>query len=519
MSFDLRFVSRRFLGRLHYFLLMTGVVSAIGITVAAVLPPIYEAEARLLVEAPQIPDDLAPTTVRSAAPEILQIIKERLTTRDKMLNLAARTGVYEGTDVTDPDKIVLDMRKRLTMRLPNSGDLAAVVMVSFAAPNGEMSARVSNALVAAIVEESVALRTASAAQTLDFFTAEVARLNEVLSEQGAKILQFKLANKDALPESLDYRRTRQTTLQEQVQQFDRAKAGLTDRRARLVELFERTGQVEQVTEARTPEERQLQDLQDELSKALAIYSVQNPKVVTLQAQVKALQQAVSAKATGVTNAADGPTVYELQLSDIDGQAAFIDEQKAQVEAELTSLQASIDATPQNAIQLDVLQRDYDNIQLQYNTAVAGLSQAATGDRIESLSKGQRITVIEEASVPKKATSPNRKLIAAGSVLAGLGLGAALVFLMEVMDKSIRRPVDLESALGITPFAAIPYIDSNYQIRRRRLMIGGAVLLVAVGVPLGLYLTDQYVTPLDRLLQPVLGKLGLAQLVLPFVTKA
>lgn len=504
MSIDLRFYVRRFLRRSHYFLLITILAGVLGITVASVLPPVYQAEARLLVEAPQIPDDLAPTTVRNAAPEILQIIKERLTTRERLLEMSRSLDIYAGEKPLEEDQIVADMRERTTMLLPNSNDRAAFVTVSFAAKTGELSAKVTNAFVDAIVEESVALRTASAAQTLDFFTAEVARLNEELARQGAKILEFKLANKDALPDSLDYRRTRQTTLQERILQLDRDFAGLRDRRARLVELYERTGQVEQVTDARTSEQRQLQELQDELTSALAILSPQNPRVKNLQAQIEALQKVVAGQVSSNSSMDVGLTVYEVQLADIDGQAQFISDQKAEVEAELNALKASIDATPENAITLDVLERDYENIQLQYNTAVSRLSQAAVGDRIESLSKGQRITVIEAAIVPNDPARPNRKLIVAGSIGGGMALGAALLLLLEFLDKSIRRPVDVTSALGITPFATIPFIRSRQEMWRRRLLVGAAFLITLVGMPLGLYLLHTEVMPLDEVLDRLLS---------------
>jgi uncharacterized protein involved in exopolysaccharide biosynthesis len=515
MSIDVRFYALRFVQRLPYFLLVTIAVSAIGFTVAYLLPAVYRAEARLLVEAPQIPDELAPTTVRNAAPEILEIIKQRLTTRAKLLDMAERLEIYPETEVMDPDAIVRDMRARTTMRLPNSADLASFVTVSFEAPTGELSARVTNEFVTAILQESVALRTASAGQTLDFFTAEVAQLNDDLARQGAKILEFKQANNDALPDSLDYRRTRQTSLQERLLQLDRDLASLGDRRARLVDLYDRTGQIEPVTDARTPEQRQLQLLQDELQAALAVYSPQNPRVRTLQAQIASLQKVVNTQLG--TGPLENPALsaYELQLADIDGQADFIREQKAEVEAELATLKTSIDATPGNAITLDVLQRDYDNIQLQYNTAVARLSQAATGDRIESLSKGQRISVIEHAVIPARPASPPRRMIAVGSVAAGMALGGALVFLLEFLNRSIRRPADLVSGLGITPFATIPYIRSQAEIWRRRGIMLAAFMGVAVGVPVALLVVHLYLIPLDLLLDQVRARLGLAAMqVLP-----
>jgi hypothetical protein len=72
-------------------------------------------------------------------------------------------------------------------------------------------------------------------------------------------VSFQDANRDALPESLDFRRARQTTLQERLLQIERELAGLRDQRDRLVAFYNRTGRVEMAADAATPEQRRLRD--------------------------------------------------------------------------------------------------------------------------------------------------------------------------------------------------------------------------------------------------------------------
>jgi hypothetical protein len=72
------------------------------------------------------------------------------------------------------------------------------------------------------------------------------------------------------------------------------------------------------------------------------------------------------------------------------------------------LKASIEATPGNAIALDTLERDYANTRAQYDAAVANKARAETGDTIEALSKGQRISVIEQAIAPREPPAPTAR---------------------------------------------------------------------------------------------------------------
>ena len=91
---DFRFYLSLFLRRIHYFLLLFVLGSAIGLTLARVLPPVYLAEARLLVESEQIPGNLAASTVQTQATEQLQIIQQRILTRDVLVEMANRLNIY-----------------------------------------------------------------------------------------------------------------------------------------------------------------------------------------------------------------------------------------------------------------------------------------------------------------------------------------------------------------------------------------------------------------------------------------
>ena len=69
-------------------------MSAIGLAVASILPPVYRATARMLVETPQIPGNLAQSTVPVNAIEQIEIIQQRLMTRANLLGLADRFDIY-----------------------------------------------------------------------------------------------------------------------------------------------------------------------------------------------------------------------------------------------------------------------------------------------------------------------------------------------------------------------------------------------------------------------------------------
>ena len=524
---DFSFYIKLFVRRLPYFMILLVLGTVLGVSVAAILPPVYSSQATLVVENEQIPDELAASTVQTNTTEALQIIRQRILTRERLLDLADKFDIYSdpasGQRTMTPDDIVRDLRRRIEI-VTSGGDRgqsqATLVAVGFSAPSGPLSANVTNEIVTQILDANVALRRSAAGQTLEFFTAEVDRLDRELAQREAELLAFQEENLNALPDSLEFRRSQQSAAQERLQQLQREASILRDRRNRLVTLYEETGQVLASQEApRSENELRLAQAREDLAVARSVLADTNPRLRMLESRIGAMAQIVGEEqAARVGQATAGQasqlSTYEIQLADIDGQLESIAKQEDVLREQLQALQSTIEATPANAIRFASMQRDYEAVQQQYEQAVVNRARAETGDVIENLSKGQRITVIEPAVAPLEPSSPNRPLIAAAGMGAGFMMGLGVIVLLELLNSSVRRPADLQNKLGFVAFGTLPLMRSPGQVRRRRAVIALALLMVAVGVPAGLWYLHTGIMPLDLALERLLAKAGLDGLHLP-----
>lgn len=509
---DLKYYLAVFLRRIHYFVLVVFLCSAAAVTAAFKLPPEYEASSRLLMQSAQIPDSLAAPTIQTEALEQLQIIEQRLMTRANLLEIARRFRVYDDIDTMTPDEIVASMRSDTRITKQAGRDQATLMTLTFTAGSAQAAAGVVNEYVTRILADSVGARTAQAQDTLQFFQQEVDRLATDISTQSARILDFQNANADALPDTLDYRLTLQASLQERLATMDRDIAGLNDQKQRLVEIFRATGQVAGTPEGveATPEAKLLASLQSELAGALVVYSPENPKIKLLEARIAQLEATVAAQAPaeGVAEEAPPMSLLDIQLAELDARVTQLETQRTDVVAQLDALKVSIEKTAGNAIQLEALRRDYENTQAQYNTATDRLAKASTGERIELLAKGERIVVLDSATVPDAPSKPNRPKIVAAGFGGGIMAGLGLVVLIELLNNAVQRPVELVRSLGITPIGTIPYVLTPGERLRRRALIGTAMLVVLAGVPAAIWAVDTYYLPLDLVLARVTDRLGL-----------
>jgi len=512
-NLDIKYYLSVFWRRFPYFLVIAAFISAIGLTVAYILPPVYRSTASMLVESPQIPGKLAQSTVPVNAVEMIQIIEQRLMTRANLLSLADRFEIYDGQEEMSADEIVDDMRARtlFTTDRPTRGarviEGATTIRVSFDAPGASMAAEITNEIATLILQENIRLRTDRASGTLDFFEQEVSRLAGEMDRNAAEILAFKTQNQNALPDSLAFRRNDQTLNQERLIQFEREETALRDARGRTVSIFEQTGRVLSNRE-RSREEQELATLKRELDQARSVYSESSPNVTMLKTRVEALEPIVEEQLALINPQFLGMSEYEVQLAQIDGRLEFLTREKTRIESLLAGLEKSIHATPGNAMTLSGLEREQASLRGQFDSAEARLSQAAVGERIEVLAKGERFALVERATPPEDPLKPNRLLIGGGSIAAGLGAGLGFILLMELLNRSIRRPVEISTKLGIQPFATIPYIRTSRETRWKRSVVLGMLALIAVAIPAVMFALHTYYLPLDLMLRNLTDTIGL-----------
>ncbi|QFU17867.1 GumC family protein [Microvirga thermotolerans] len=487
-NFDIRFYRSIFLRRLPFFLAILLSVSGLGFFVASILPPTYRADAKIIVESPQISAGLARPTVPVEIVKQMQLVQLQMMTRPNLLALADRFGLYKDRSEASENDIVDDMRSRMSVdpiRLdaPRGSEAATAFVVSFKAKDPVLAADVVNEFVKLIIQKNADIRSGQASETLRFFQQETERLASRLSQLESEISDFKNRNKDALPESLSFRRTQQLNLQERLMQLSREESSLRDGRSRLMRVLAGTDTSPNAA-AMTPAEQTLAQLRRVLTEQRTVLADQSPGIVNLKTQIAALEKAVQAERSDKAGAGDGKSGLsdlDMQLADIDQRLQLIAREKDAIDEKLANLAQTIAATPGNEATLNALERQYQNVQSQYNVASGRLADASTGERIEMRSKGERLSILELASPPQRPIGPKRFAIAAGSAVAGLVLAFGFVVLMEFLNKSIRRPIELIEALQIEPLATIPYIPAAGETRSTKLALIPTALRRNIGM--------------------------------------
>jgi uncharacterized protein involved in exopolysaccharide biosynthesis len=184
--------------RFLYALLPFILVAAAGIAVAMLWPPTYLSEGKILVESQQIPVDLVRPTVTATAKERIQVIQQRVITRDNLLALLDKYKLYADQRERLSRTELLDrMRDNIHVEPIDLDSSSAgrsqtiALKVGFTDQRPEVATQVANELVTLFLNEDARNRTNRAMETTRFLAREAQRLEGQLASVEAKVAEAK----------------------------------------------------------------------------------------------------------------------------------------------------------------------------------------------------------------------------------------------------------------------------------------------------------------------------------------
>lgn len=192
--------------RIFYFLVPFLLIAVVGSLIAAMWPARYLSKGTILVEAQAIPSDMVRPTVAALANDRIQMIEQRILTRDNLLTIAKKFQLSKGwqermsgTEIVDfiKARIVIEPAELklkasdMAKSQPSQKKDAVAFTVGFEYERPQTAALVANELVTMILNEDVRLRTSDATETTRFIDQEVKRLEAQLGLIDNQIAELK----------------------------------------------------------------------------------------------------------------------------------------------------------------------------------------------------------------------------------------------------------------------------------------------------------------------------------------
>lgn len=429
-----------------------GIVILLAIVLNLVLPKTYKAETTLVIDtkpdpvaAMNIPTMSAATFVAtqvdimSSDRVALRVIRElKLTEIPAIREQWQQSGDGAGTL---EQYLVEVLQKGLEVKPSRESN---VVSLTFVSPNPQFSAAIANAFAQSYIQTTLELRADPAQNLKRFFDTQVQGARESLEKAQERFSAFQREKGIiATDERLDVENTRLSELSSQLTQLQAISAESGSRQVeaqgsqgdRLQEVLNNP-LIASLKADLSRNEARLQELSQRLGE-------NHPQVLEAKASITELRTKVDAETRRVTS---GVQVSNSINKSREGQ-----------------LRASLEAQRAKVLQMKavrdegvVLQREVENSQRIYDSLVARMSQ--TG--LEAQNTQSYAAVLTTAVPPTVVNSPRvvRNMLLA--IVVGLWLAAVVVFVKELTDRRVRRPLDAVTALGLPMLGVLPSANAK-----------------------------------------------------------
>lgn len=138
----------------------------------------------------------------------------------------------------------------------------------------------------------------------------------------------------------------------------------------------------------------------------------------------------------------------------------INNQLGELNAVKRSLESRVTELPDTQQVILRLQREVEV----KNALYTGLLNKAQELRIVRAGTLGNVRIIDEAVVPEQPIKPRKRMIAVLSLLLGLFAGVVVVFLQRSLRRGVTDSRQLETELGLTVYASVPFSGENRRLR-------------------------------------------------------
>ena len=497
----------------------------VGLYFTFTLPRTYSAATTILVQAQKVPGNYVRSIVSSNLSERISTISQQIMSQTNLEKIIDQFGLYEDPSAQNmylEDKIK-NLRKRIDVKLSRARSGTDAFTISFKGKEPDRVMRIANTLASFFMDENLKMREAQAVGTSEFLDSELDKTRKRLEEREKALSDYRTRYLGGLPDELETNLRTLDRLQEQLNlrqdALKEAKNTMNVLNTQIAQSQEMAFQSfddqfsfddfeEQDPVLESEAAQKLKQAEKAYENILLRYTPKHPDAIkiaktieklkkTVENEQKAFDEAEGAdnepegeappdgadQATppdtlqnGVENEPSSPfgggnwavMQQEMQLNQVKSEIEKIESDITKIEEQMQIYQQRVEDTPKREQELLSLKRDYGNIQDVYSSLLNRKLEAELSVNMEKKQKGEQFRILDHARLPERPISPDVKKLLIFSLAAGLACGGGIVFLLEILEGTIRRDDDIEKKMGVPVIASIPPLKKPGDRTKRRL---------------------------------------------------
>ncbi len=459
----------------------------------AMIPNSYESKARIQVQTQSILSD----QVGISAADQRRSIQQLEQTLASSVNLEK---VVRGTDLgqsVSSDREMAGKIEGLRAKVEVKSEQDNFFAISVKQASPKLARDVVQKLIDVAEEDNIAGDRKETGQTLRFLEAQIATRQVELQEAEAKRVDFETNNLGLLPgigsvsQRLEASRAELSQIDSQLLQARSALAALNGQLSGTPQSISTPsfggGGAAGASPSQAALSQALADLGAMRARGL---TDAHPDVIAQKNQVANLRSQArpnpaSGSSGGGSYSTPNPAYSSLQSmrAEREASATALQARKSGLQAEMAQLAAKQTSEPGVAAEMTRINRDYETMKAQYDKLVADRDNVRLRGQVETQTDAVQFKVINRPTLSSVPSAPNRPMLLALVLFAGLGAGVGAAFALGHLQTSYPTAAKLERASGLPVIGSISQMLTSVQRddrkRKLKLFYSGAVALGGV----------------------------------------
>jgi polysaccharide chain length determinant protein (PEP-CTERM system associated) len=453
-------------------------MAVLGLAATYVLPKKYTSSTSVLVEQPEVDPGYVRPVVTADLNQRLASMKAQLLSSSRLEPIIEKFNLYPDQRNKVPMEVLvgnlskavkvelLEPMQGATDRRPPGFEIAVTM------DNPDLAQKVCEEISSLFREQNAQRRIESATDTTQFLSDHLDEAKAKMDEQDARLAQFKRQYLGALPQeegsNLQLLAGLNTQLEAATQSLNRAQQDKAFNETMVTQQEANWKLLQSGQENPDNLDRQLSNLQDQLTGLLARYTPEYPDVVKVQAQIQDLKQRMAQEAdpnAPTTTPLRGKAHEPAQLQQLRARikqdevtTADLTKRQTQIQDQIRQIQGRIQSTPMVEEQFKELTRNSQAATDFYNDLLRKRSNSAMATDLEHQQQSETFRVLDRPNRPSSPSFPKLPMFIGGGACLGLFVAVTILYMIALLDMAMYTERDAEACLRLPVLVSVPDLD-------------------------------------------------------------
>ncbi len=465
--------------RRRYIIVTAWIFCPIGWLLVFNLPPVYRAEAKLVVESSTpISDILAGMVASQNNAQRIQLGAQTLLSQPNLEKIARNT---------DLDKMALNSKAyeqlinnlRQDIKLTSAGE-SNIFIITYTNPSPKFALRVVQETLNIFVEGNVGSSVEDTRNTAEFLTNSIAEYEQKLIDAEKRLADFR---KENILADIGNEQDFFARIAMERQRLEDAKLNLQELEGQLESAQRQlSGEVPLQDSSggafNSQFDERIKTLQARLDSLLISYTEQHPEVVETKRSLESLQQQrkdeiAALQKGGASNSAalSQNQVYselKLNVARLTNEVQSAKVRVRNFETKLEALKRQQVIIPEIEAKLQGLNRDYDIVKRRYDELVERKESLDLTKKKQQSEQELQFRVYEPPRVPSLPSGPPRILFYTAVLLVGVLAGVFLAFVRSQLNPVVISSMQLKMISDFPVLGSISHTNKAAITRQNRL---------------------------------------------------